>query len=163
VKRTASVPTIHRGADDPTLTGHAGLLLVRDLNSKLHLVTRLDSAIDGVRRFNCRRRGLSGGQLLVSLAESMLAGGSHLVHLDSLRLDEAGRVLRTVAEVPAPETASQLLPRFMVRQLQAVVAELARAGVELGRMPGLPQNDPMTLDLDSTTTEVYGGQKEDAT
>lgn len=30
-------------------------------------------------------------------------------------------------------------------------------------MLGLPQNDLMTLDLDSTTTEVYGGQKEDAT
>ena len=159
MKRTASVPTIHRGADDPTLTGHAGLLLVRDLNSKLHLVARLDSAIDGVRRFKCRRRRLSGGQLLVSLAESMLAGGSHLAHLDSLREDEAGRVLRTVAEVPAPETASQLLPRLMVRQLQAVVAELARAGVELDRMLGLPQDDQVTLDLDSTTTEVYGGRR----
>jgi hypothetical protein len=163
VKRTASVPTIHCGVDDPTLTGHAGLLLVRDLNSKLQLVARLDSAIDGVRRFKCRRRGLSGGQLLVSLAESMLAGGSHLAHLDSLREDEAGRVLRTVAEVPAPETASQLLPRFTVRQLQAVVAELARAGVELDRMLGVPQQDLVTLDLDSTTTEVYGGQKVDAT
>ena len=81
MKRTASVPTVHRGADDPTLTGHAGLLLVRDLNSKLQLVARLDSAIDGVRRFKCRRRGLSGGQLLVSVAESMRAGGSHLAHL----------------------------------------------------------------------------------
>jgi hypothetical protein len=163
VKRSASVPTIHRGPDDPTLTGHAGLLLVRDLNSKLHLVERLDAVIDGVRRFKCRRRGLSGGQLLVCLAESMLAGGSHLAHLDSLREDEAGRVLRAVAEVPAPETASQLLPRFVVRQLQAVVAELARAGVELDRMLGLGQNDPVTLDLDSTTTEVHGRQKQDAT
>ena len=68
-----------------------------------------------------------------------------------------------MAEVPAPETASQLLPRFMVRQLQAVAAELARDGVELDRMLGRPQNDPVTLDLDSTPTEVYGGQKEDAT
>jgi hypothetical protein len=86
-----------------------------------------------------------------------------LAHLDSLREDGAGRVLRTVAEVPAPETASQLRPRFMVRQLQAVVAELARAGVELDRMLGLAQHDPVTLDLDSTTTEVHGGQQEDAT
>ena len=30
-------------------------------------------------------------------------------------------------------------------------------------MLGLSQEEPMTLDLDSTTTEVYGGQKEDAT
>ena len=163
MKRSASVPTIHSGADDPNLTGHAGLLLVRDLNSKLHLVERLDTVIDGVRSFKHRRRGLTGGQLLVSLAESMLAGGSHLAHLDSLREEAAGQVLRAVAEVPAPETASQLLPRFTVRQLRAVVAEFARAGVELDRALGLPQEEPVTLDLDSTTTEVFGGQKEDAT
>ena len=163
MKRTASVPIVHCGADDPTLTGHAGLLLVRDLNSKLQLVARLDSAIERVRRFKQRRRGLSGGQLLVSLAESMLAGGSQLAHLDSLREDEAGRVLPAVAQVPAPETASQLLPRFTVRQCQGVVAELARAGVELDRMLGLSQQGPVTLDLDSTTTEVYGGEQEDAT
>jgi len=90
----------------------------------------------------------------------MLAGGSHL---DSLREDEAGRVLPAVAQVPAPETASQLLPRFTVRQCQGVVAELARAGVELDRMLGLSQQGPVTLDLDSTTTEVYGGEQEDAT
>jgi hypothetical protein len=42
--------------------------------------------------------------------------------------------------------------------LKAIEAQ----GVELDRMLGLPQNDPVTLDLDSTT-EVYGGQKEDAT
>ena len=138
MKRSASAPTVHRGADDPTLTGHAGLMLVRDLNSKLHLVERLNAAVDGVRRFKQRQRGLMGGQLLVCLAESILAGGSHLAHLDPLREDEAGRVLRAVAEVPAPETVSQLLPRYTQRQCQAVVTELARAGVELDRMLGLP-------------------------
>jgi hypothetical protein len=59
--------------------------------------------------------------VLVALAESMLAGGRHLAHVDVLRDDRAGRVLRTVAEVPAPGTASQLLPRFVARQLQGVV------------------------------------------
>ena len=135
---------------------------MRDLNSKLHLVERLDAAVEEVRRFKQRRRGLSGGELLVSLAESIRAGGSHLAHLDSLREDEAGRVLRAVAEVPAPETASQLLPRFSERQCQKVVGELARSGVELDRMLGLLEQDPVTLDLDSTATEVYGRQKEDA-
>ena len=163
MKRSASVPTVHRGADDPSLTGHAGLLLVRDLNSKLQLVERLDAAVERVRQFKQRRRGLSGGELLVCLGESILAGGSHLAHLDPLREDSAGRVLRAVARVPAPETASQLLPRFTQRQLEAVVAELAQAGVELDRMLGLPEEDPVTLDLDSTTTEVHGELKEEAT
>ena len=99
----------------------------------------------------------------MSLAESILAGGGHLAHLDPLREDEAGRVLRAVAEVPAPETAGQLLPQFTQRHCQAVVAELAGAGVEMDRLLGLSEQDPVTLDLDSTTTEVYGMQKEEAT
>jgi hypothetical protein len=78
------------------------------------------------------QRGMSGGQSLLSLAESMLAGGNHPVYLGPLRADEAGQVLQAVAEVPAPETVSQLLPRFMVRQCQAG-AELARAGIAVPR------------------------------
>ena len=57
MKGSASVPTVHRGAADPSLTGHAGLLLVRDLNSKLRLVERLDAAVEGVPQFKQRRRG----------------------------------------------------------------------------------------------------------
>lgn len=98
----------------------------------------------------------------MSLAESMLAGGSHLAHLDQLREEEAGSQLRAVTEVPALETASQLLPRFTVRQCQAVVAELARSGNELDRMLGLVADEWVTMDLDSTPTEVSGRQKEDA-
>ena len=40
-------------------------------------------------------------------------GAARLAHLDPLSEDEAGRVLRAVAEVPAPETVSQLLPRYI--------------------------------------------------
>jgi hypothetical protein len=88
-----------------------------------------------------------------------------LAHLGPLREDEAGRALGVVAGVPAPETARQLLPRFTARQCQGVagvVAELAQAGGELDQMLGLPQDSLVTLDFDSTTTEVCGGQKEDA-
>jgi hypothetical protein len=77
------------------------------------LVRRLDRAIDGVRPFKERRRGLTGAQLLVALAESML-GGDHLAHLDVLRQDVAVAELRTVAEALAPETVS-LLPRVLRR------------------------------------------------
>ncbi len=72
-------------ADDSTLTGHAGLLLTAELAAHTDLVARLDRAIDGVRPFKRRRRGRSGGELLVSLAEMMAVGGDHLVHLDELR------------------------------------------------------------------------------
>ncbi len=49
MKRSASVTTVHRGPDDLTPSGHGGLLLVRDLNSKLDLVAQLDTAVEGVR------------------------------------------------------------------------------------------------------------------
>ena len=89
--------------------------------------------------------------------------GTHLAYLDPLHEDDADRVLRTVATVPAPETASHLLPRFTARQCQAVVAKLAQAGVDTERKLGLPVGDPVTLDLDSTTTEDHGEQKQVAT
>jgi hypothetical protein len=77
-------------ADDSTLTGHAGLLLTGELAARTDLVARLDRAIDAGHPFKVRRRGCSGGELLVAVAELMVVGGDHLVHLDELREDEAG-------------------------------------------------------------------------
>ena len=88
-------------ADDPALTGHAGLLLTGELATRTDLVARLDRAIGAVRPFKQRRRGRSGGELLVSLAEMMAVGGDHLVHLEELREDDVGAELRAVGEVLA--------------------------------------------------------------
>ncbi len=146
----------------PTLPGQAGPLLVWDLGWKLGLVGRLDAAIQGVRQFKQRPRGLSGGRLLSCLAESIVAGGGHAAQLDLLREDEAGRELRASAEVPAPEIAGQLLWQFTPRQCEKVAAELAPAGVELDRLLRLPEGAPPQLDLDSTPIEVHGALREGA-
>ena len=149
-------------ADDHALTGHAGLLLTGELATRTDLVARLDRVIDGVRPFKRRRRGRSGGELLVSLAEMMAVGGDHLVHLDELREDEAGGELRAVAEVMAPTTAGQLMRRLNARQCQAAVAELVKVAEEVDGELGLTASGPVTLDLDSTDTEVYGRLKQGA-
>ena len=149
-------------ADDPALTGHAGLLLTGELAAHTDLVARLDRAVDAVRPFKQRRRGCSGGELLVALAEMMTAGGDHLVHLDELREDEAGVELRAVSEVLAPTTAGQLMRRFNARQCQAAVAELANIGEEVDRQLGLTTAGPVTLDLDSFDSQVYGRLKQGA-
>jgi hypothetical protein len=141
---------------DPSLTANAGLLLFGELARGLDLVHRLDLAIDGVRPFKQRRRGLSGGQALVSVAETIAAGGSHLAHLEVVRGDDAGAQMRAVAETPPPTTAGQLLARFTISQCRAVVRELAVAGNQLDRQLGLPVAAPVTLDMDSTLSEVYG-------
>lgn len=149
-------------ADDPALTSHAGLLLTGELAARTGLVGRLDDVIDAVRPFKMRRRGRSGGELLVALAELMVVGGDHLLHLDELREDVAGAELRAVGEVPAPTTAGQLMRRMNARQCQAVVRELARIGEEVDRELGLSTTGPVTLDLDSFDSEVYGRRKQGA-
>jgi hypothetical protein len=81
------------------------------------------------------------------------------VHLDELRRDRMGSQLRAVAEPPAPTTAGQLMPRFNARQCQAALALMAEVGNQIDRELGLPVEAPITLDLDSTGTEVYGRQE----
>jgi hypothetical protein len=87
-------------ADDERLTPHAGLACVGELARRTGLVELIDAelATEGraapVKR---RRRGVSGGELVVSLAESQLVGGECFDHLEELRADEAGAPFRAVA------------------------------------------------------------------
>jgi hypothetical protein len=78
------------GRDDPTLTGQASLLLTGGLVRRLEASATIEEAVDRARRFKQRQRGLNAGELMVSLAETMMVGGDHLVHLDQLRGDLAG-------------------------------------------------------------------------
>ncbi len=149
-------------ADDHALTGHAGLLLTGELAARTDLVARLDRVINAVRPFKQRQRGTGPGELLLSLADMMVVGGDHLVHLDELRQDRAGAELRAVSEVLAPTTAGQLMRRLDARQCQAAVTELARVGDEVDRQLGLPPSAPVTLDMDSFDSEVYGRLKRGA-
>lgn len=68
VHRNPRPSNVEIRADDPALTGHAGLLLTGDLAARTDLVARLDRAVDAVRPFKQRRQGCSGGELLVALA-----------------------------------------------------------------------------------------------
>jgi hypothetical protein len=162
VKVTARPSNIQVRADDESLTGHAGLLLVSELVGRMGVVPDLDAAIEGVRPFKRRRRGLTGGELLMSVAEMIMTGGDHLVHLDALRQDKPGAKVRSVARVPAPTTAGELLPSFTERQCRAVVEAMAEIGNRFDRQMGFPVEGPVTLDLDPTDTEVYGKRKKGA-
>ncbi len=162
VNGTTRRPLVHVSADDPSLTGCAGLVLNGELIHGLGLIQRLDGAIELVRKFKQRRRGLSAGELLVSLAEMIMVGGNHLAHLEVLRQDVAGAQLRAVAEVPAPTTSGQLLRRLTSRQCAAAIAELAAAGNDFDVDQGLDPSAPISLDLDATPTEVHGSRKQGA-
>jgi hypothetical protein len=98
---------------------------------------------------------------MVSLAETIMVGGDHLVHLDQLRGDVAGAELRAVATAPAPTTAGQLLKRFRLGQSRAVVAAMAELGYRFDRQIELRSvSAPVTLDMDGTLSEICGRHKE---
>ena len=69
-RRTTS-SLVKIGNDDPTLTGHAGLLLTGELTRRLHVIETIDEAVNRVRRFKQRQRGLSR----IAQQREGLAGG----------------------------------------------------------------------------------------
>jgi hypothetical protein len=97
------------GAPDGRITPRAGLHLVAKLDKLLGITATID---DAGPPFKQRKRGLMLGGVMVSLAETMLAGGDFLCDLDHQRDDTAGLRLRAVANVPASTTVIALGKRF---------------------------------------------------
>jgi len=152
-------------ADDPSLTGHGGLVVIGDLTEKLDLIGVIDAELERERRarpVKLRRRGCSPGELVVSLAECQLVGGAFFAHLAGQRADSAGAQLRAVADVPTPPAALQNAKRFRRVHCQRVERAMATAGEQLDRALGREPGEPVTVDLDATRITVYGRGKEGA-
>jgi Transposase DDE domain group 1 len=146
-------------ADDETLTPYAGLAVTGQLVRALRLVPLLDAELGQVRRarpVKLGARGLSGGELLVSLAECQLVGGQCFSDVEDLRADRAGAALRAVREAPSAPTARQLAGRFGRSHIQAAERALARAGCALDGALDRDPAEPVTIDLDATGIEVFG-------
>jgi hypothetical protein len=171
VKGTRLVETIAKrkrqvvlGIPDARITPRAGLHLVAKLNALMGISATIDADGPG---FKKRRRGLMLGGVLVSLAETMLAGGDYLVDLDHQRTDTAGLELRAVSDVPASTTVIGLGKRFdtaaraQVEHANATLITAAFARLPEKRRARLIAQRP-TIDLDPTDTEVYGRAKEGA-
>lgn len=152
-------------ADDPSITPYGGLLIVGEVVAR-HRVAQLIDAELQMNRYAApvkqRNRGVSPGELVVSLAETQLAGGDCFSDMDDLRDDEAGRSLRAVGAVPAPTTALGLSKRFRRSHLQAVERALARVGAVHDRALGRDVTASVTVDLDAIGIEVHGAQKQGA-
>jgi hypothetical protein len=124
------------------------------------------STIDAhVGRIKHRRQGLSAGEVVLAMAETMLAGGDFMIDLDHQRRDDAGRRLRAVPEVPASTTFAALAGRFddvAVGDLETAVGMLTRrwfAALDDEHRSALIEARP-TIDLDATEIECYGPKKE---
>lgn len=152
-------------ADDPSLTPYAGLAIVGELARRLGLAGLIDDALAVERRarpVKLRRRGLSPGQLVVSLAEAQLVGADFFNHVEDLRADAAGAPLRAVAQAPSASTALQVAKRFRRVHVHRVERALAKAGERLDRALGRDPAEPVTVDLDATQVTVYGRRKQGA-
>ncbi len=156
-------PPVTVGRDDPSLTPTAGLVLVAEVDRILGVASTIDSYVGSIK---ARRQGLSAGELVLSMAETMLAGGDFMIDLDNLaRADHAGAALRAVAEAPASTTFIALAKRFddvAIGDMESAVGVLVRrafAALPEERRSALASQRP-TIDLDPTDIEVYGSKKE---
>ncbi|MCA1701439.1 MAG: IS1380 family transposase, partial [Actinobacteria bacterium] len=131
----------------------------------LDLVGLIDGELALERRARAvktRRRGVSAGGLVVSLAECQLVGGAFFDHLEDLRADTAGAPLRAVGDVPSAPAALQVSKRFRRVHCQRVERAMSRAGRRLDRALGREAGEPVTIDLDATLVTVYGRAKDGA-
>lgn len=142
--------------DDPNLVANAGLLLVATLTLRLELEALVNAMV-------CLRGRVGGarpGRKVMTLVHAIVAGASHIDHVDLLRCGGTEKVL--AFRVMAPSTVGSFLRSFTfghVRQLEAVVGETLRRAWSLGAGPGSAR---LVIDVDSTICEVEGPTKQGA-
>jgi hypothetical protein len=114
------------GAPDPSLTPAAGMVAVTELVERLDVIGRLDAVIGPIKH---RRRGHTGGQLLVGIAAAQLAGEEFLVGLDRQRADTAGQQLAPVPDLAATTAAG------LARRLSTGSGQRSRPGSAIPPRP----------------------------
>ena len=142
--------------DEANLVANAGLVTVATLAAKLGLERLINQTV----RLTGRVGGANPGSKILTLVHTLVAGGSHIDHVDMLRAGDTRRVLPF--RVAAPSTLGTFLRSFTfghVRQLDRVIAETLKRVWSRGAGPG---DGRLTVDLDSTITEVFGYQKQGA-
>ena len=146
--------------DDHRLVANAGLLLPVTLAHHLGLGELVDRHVD-LGRVPGRA---NGGDKMLTLVASALAGGDCIDDADALRAGGTEQVLGCA--VKAPSTLGTFLRSFRwghARQLDRVSRELLARAWAAGAGPrSLNNHGPLTIDLDSTICETYGPAKEGA-
>ncbi len=151
------MPSLHNPSrlsvmfDDDHAVANAGLALVGVLSEKLGLEELAEETVS-IAPFPGRR--------VATLVHALVAGATCIDDADVLRSGATSAVLSH--RVMAPSTLGTFLRNFSfghVRQLDKLSELLLTRAWSMGAGPG---NEPLTIDMDSTITEVYGAQKEGA-
>lgn len=138
--------------DHDGLVANAGLVVAATLMARLGLEVLINERV--------KTGSANPGRKLLTLVAAMLAGATHIDHVDMLRAGATQRVLGFV--VAAPSTVGTFLRTFTfghLRQLDAVLARTLARAWQLGAGPGTA---PLVIDLDSTICEVHGHHKQGA-
>ncbi|MDP9341379.1 MAG: IS1380 family transposase [Actinomycetota bacterium] len=142
--------------DDDHAVANAGLVLTATLGARLGLEALVDETVDLGQRPGAARPG----RKVMTLVQSMVAGGDSIDDADVLRSGATEQVL--AHRVMAPSTLGTFLRSFTfghVRQLDKV----AEAALHRAWAAGAgPEDQPMTIDVDSTVCEVHGHHKQGA-
>ncbi len=143
-------------ASDRHAVANAGLLLPATLMARLDLESAANDVID----LGERPGYFLPGAKVMTLVHTLLAGGECIDDADVLRCGATEEVLGH--RVLAPSTLGTFLRSFTfgnVRQLDRLSEIALGRAWAVGTGPG---DQPMTIDLDSTVTEVHGDQKQGA-
>jgi len=138
--------------DHDGIVANAELIVAATLMARLGLETLIDRWV--------KTGSANPGRKILTVVAAMLAGGTHIDHVNMLRAGATGRVLGF--KVMAPSTVGTFLRSFTfghIRQLDAVASRVMVRAWQLGAGPG---TDPVVIDLDSTIYEVHGKAKQGA-
>jgi hypothetical protein len=164
IPKALSVSTVSRNIDridalfdDPNSVANAGLILAGTLIRKLGLEALINEWV----RLDPTRPGAAlPGRKVLTMVCAIIAGATHIDHVDVLRAGSTRRVLPF--RVMAPSTVGTFLRAFTfghVRQLDAVADRVLQRAWRLGAGPG---SDALVIDVDSTVAEVHGHHKQGA-
>ena len=138
--------------DHDGIVANAGLIVPATLMARLGLEALIDQWV---------RTGSSRpGRKVLTLVAAMIAGATHIDHVNMLRAGATQAVLPF--RVMAPSTIGTFLRSFTfghVRQLDAVCSRVLARAWKLGAGPA---DGRLVIDLDSTICQVHGKQKQAA-
>ena len=98
--------------DEPGLVANAGLMMVATLVARLGLERLIDETV----RLRGRVGGANAGRKVLTLVHTLVAGGSHIDHVNMLRSGDTRRVLGH--RVVAPSTLGTFLRSFTFGHLR---------------------------------------------
>ncbi len=138
--------------DHDGLVANAGLILAGTLMVRLGLEALIDRWV--------KTGSAHPGRKILTVVAAMMAGATHIDHVEVLRAGATGRVLPF--KIAAPSTVGTFLRSFTFGHLRQLDAVLSRALARVWHLGAGPGPEPLVIDLDSTICEVHGKKKQGA-